>query len=201
MARISQQERAKVRERLLESAARHFAERGLGGANINRISVDAGYAKGTVYNYFESKEQLFGAVLAVGSEETVTRYRARAVQGPVAAHLTALLEEDVALVREHEDFMKAFLRELISPQPATQALVLAAVAPLIIETTAVLHHAQQAGEVRADVAADKLATVFLGMLTMAYVQHWASGGTWPSWDALPATTVSLFLDGARPPTS
>lgn len=48
--------------RILEAAARAFAEHGLAGASINRILADAGMSKGAAYYYFEDKADLFGTV-------------------------------------------------------------------------------------------------------------------------------------------
>jgi AcrR family transcriptional regulator len=53
----------KTRQQLLEAAATEFAREGYVGANINRISKAAGFAKGTVYNYFPSKRALMLALL------------------------------------------------------------------------------------------------------------------------------------------
>lgn len=52
-----------TRQRLLEAATAAFARHGFNGANINRISTSAGYSKGTVYNYFESKRALMLALI------------------------------------------------------------------------------------------------------------------------------------------
>jgi AcrR family transcriptional regulator len=47
-----------TRRLLLDAATAEFAREGYNGANINRISRAAGFAKGTVYNYFPSKRAL-----------------------------------------------------------------------------------------------------------------------------------------------
>lgn len=47
---------------IIEAAARVFAQRGYAGANVAHIAVDAAIGKGTVYEYFDSKEDLFFAV-------------------------------------------------------------------------------------------------------------------------------------------
>ncbi|NIM95230.1 MAG: TetR family transcriptional regulator [Anaerolineales bacterium] len=52
-----------TRQRLLDSAIEHFARDGYAGANINDISKSAGYAKGTIYNYFASKRALMLALI------------------------------------------------------------------------------------------------------------------------------------------
>ena len=54
---------SETRQRLLEAATAEFAQEGYDGANINRISQAAGFAKGTVYNYFPSKRALMLALI------------------------------------------------------------------------------------------------------------------------------------------
>jgi len=54
---------ADVRQRLMEAAIREFAQKGYESANINTISLAAGFAKGTIYNYFPSKIELMFAIL------------------------------------------------------------------------------------------------------------------------------------------
>jgi len=75
MARYKKEDRDRIfkdnRQMLLASAAEEFALRGYSGANINQISLAAGLAKGTVYNYFESKQAL---MLALIDEIAVTHF-------------------------------------------------------------------------------------------------------------------------------
>jgi TetR/AcrR family fatty acid metabolism transcriptional regulator len=47
-----------TRTKLLEAAKLEFANQGFEKANINQISQSAGFAKGTIYNYFDSKRML-----------------------------------------------------------------------------------------------------------------------------------------------
>ena len=62
MPRHKDEERNQImsdtRRMLLDAATQEFAQEGYHGANINRISTAAGFAKGTVYNYFPSKREL-----------------------------------------------------------------------------------------------------------------------------------------------
>ncbi len=80
MPRHKDAEREKVmsetRQLLLDAASEEFAKEGFKGANINRISIAAGFAKGTIYNYFESKRTLMLALIdeiATGHLEHMTR--------------------------------------------------------------------------------------------------------------------------------
>jgi AcrR family transcriptional regulator len=58
-----------TRRRLLEAAVIDFARNGYSEANINRISEAAGFARGTVYNYFLSKAQLMSELIEQIAEE------------------------------------------------------------------------------------------------------------------------------------
>jgi TetR/AcrR family fatty acid metabolism transcriptional regulator len=62
MPRYKESERKQIkagtRQLLLLAAIEAFAREGYEKANINQISKAAGYAKGTIYNYFESKRTL-----------------------------------------------------------------------------------------------------------------------------------------------
>ena len=57
------------RETLLEAAAAEFSARGYEAASVNRIIGEAGISKGSLYYYFEDKEDLFGTVM----EQAMTR--------------------------------------------------------------------------------------------------------------------------------
>lgn len=49
-------------EAILAAAAEEFAERGYEGASLNRIIDEAGISKGSLYYYFEDKQDLFVTV-------------------------------------------------------------------------------------------------------------------------------------------
>jgi len=196
VARISAETREKVRRRLLEAAAAHFAERGLDGAQVDAIALAAGCAKGTVYNYFASKEDLFAEVLAEGCRAAVQRYAAGVTSGAVRESLRALAAADVSVLREEEGFMKVVVREAMSFRPATYPLIVEHLAPYLEQVRRVLERGAAAGEIRDDRPAAELALAFVGILVLLFVQYWGSGGAWPRVDEIADLSVSLFLDGA-----
>ncbi len=73
MARLKTSERAHVlsasRRRLLETAAEEITRLGYEATNINLVSLKAGFAKGTIYNYFPSKARLFADLVEWAAEE------------------------------------------------------------------------------------------------------------------------------------
>ena len=64
-----QQALAEARRALVLDAARAvFLEQGLEGASIREIARRAGYTAGAIYSYFDSKEAIYGALLAESLE-------------------------------------------------------------------------------------------------------------------------------------
>lgn len=62
--RLTHEERKKeTRQLLLESAVETFAQLGFHGASVDKIAEYAGFSKGAVYAHFNSKEELFLAIL------------------------------------------------------------------------------------------------------------------------------------------
>lgn len=69
MARVLQGD---VRARILEAAKERLWYYGFKKTTIDEIAADAGVGKGTVYLYFESKEDIALAIMAQYKEQTVT---------------------------------------------------------------------------------------------------------------------------------
>ena len=51
-----------TRQALIDTALRHFSERGFASTTLTAVAADAGVATSAVYYYFDSKEQLYEAV-------------------------------------------------------------------------------------------------------------------------------------------
>ena len=56
------EQKTKRRLQIVEAAAQIFAQQGYDGAAVADIAIQANIGKGTVYEYFISKEDLFFAV-------------------------------------------------------------------------------------------------------------------------------------------
>ncbi len=196
MARVSKELQHIVRERLVETAAQHFGKAGFEGARIDAISQDAGFAKGTIYNYFESKQELFGVVVEEGARRAADRFRDADPGGAVRARLLAVAEADVSVLREEEAFIKVLVREAMSFRPETFPIISAHLAPYVLAVAGVLRDGVDNHTIRSDMPVEQLAMLFVGTLSMLYVQHWGSNGAWPTLDHIPKLAVTAFLDGA-----
>ncbi|MFQ5709110.1 MAG: TetR/AcrR family transcriptional regulator [bacterium] len=62
-----ERERLSRREEILTAARKVFCERGFEKATLDEIAVVAEFGKGTLYNYFKSKEDLFACIIETGT--------------------------------------------------------------------------------------------------------------------------------------
>ncbi len=198
MPRLTEQSKTENRRRLLDAAATEFARNGIEDANINEISLAAGFAKGTVYNHFDSKEALFLAVVEEACVLAVAGARPTSADAPTGERLRAVLASDVEWARAHEAFAQVLVREVLTPNARFYPRILEAAAPFISRVEEILADGVRRGEVRADIPAGELALVFVGMADLALIQHWGSGGAWPAFAQIPELITGLFLEGAAP---
>lgn len=198
MVRVTEKSKAITRERLICTAAERFARDGFDGASVDRISIEAGFAKGTLYNYFPSKEALFAAVIEQAARRAARLSTGSLPGGTARERLLALARADVQVLREQEPFTRVLVREAMSFRPETYPLIVRHLAPFLAAVEAALARGARRGEVRRDAPPAQLALLFTGLLSMHYVQHWGSSGTWPSLDDVPELVVDAFLDGAAP---
>lgn len=196
MARVTEQTKHETREKLLDAAAREISEFGLDRANINRISTSAGFARGTVYNYFATKEEVFLAVVeracalaAAGMDDVPT-------DASTEQRLLSLVAADVAWVEKNEDFGKVMVRQALSGDERYYARMVEAAAPYMGKVAQVLSEGVERGEVCDDVPVPQLALVLVGLTDLALVQRWGSSGAWPSFEGIPRFVVRQFLAGA-----
>jgi len=92
MGRLSRPEQAERNRALVLAAARRaFLARGYHGATLEQIADDAGFSKGVVYSHFDSKADLFLALLEARIEER-TAENARVAGSLAGGGLLALLE-------------------------------------------------------------------------------------------------------------
>ncbi len=97
----------KTLRRLLEAAAEEFGERGYHEAAITGITGRAGVALGTFYTYFESKEEVFRALVRDMSRATRAHVAEAVKDAPdrIAAERIGLTAF-IAFVRQHRELYR-----------------------------------------------------------------------------------------------
>ena len=92
-----------TRDKLLEAAEIEFGEKGFHEAAISGITHRAGVALGTFYTYFDSKEEIFAALVSFMSERTRQWVGERVAGAPDRLSAERLgLEAYIEFVRQHK---------------------------------------------------------------------------------------------------
>jgi len=100
MATDREQKKADRRAQILHAAAGGFAEKGYSNSTVDEIASAAGIAKGSVYNYFSSKQELFTELFT----ETLKQDEDRADQLIAREDITA----SEKLSRQMDDWRERF---------------------------------------------------------------------------------------------
>lgn len=114
-SRLERRDREKLARRndILRAAREIFATRGYRDATLDEIAQRAAFAKGTLYNYFQSKEQIFDQILDSVLAEVIA-LSADALRGgdslreKLRRHARAL----IMYFKANEDFLKIVAREM-----------------------------------------------------------------------------------------
>jgi len=157
-------DRGDKRPRLVRAATEIFAERGYASTRVADIAERAGVGKGTVYEYFSSKEELLFAVFESINEEISARVKqALSEDGSPRERLLALLGLGADVVAEQVELQpvildfwaasrgKAFEASYREAVVASYQLFRGMISDFI-------RGGQQGGEFRADIDAEALAT-------------------------------------------
>jgi TetR/AcrR family transcriptional regulator, transcriptional repressor of aconitase len=164
--KLSEAEKDARRERILEGARRCFARYGYEGATVVRLEEEIGLSRGAIFNWFDSKEELFIALAARENERLLLLF---AEQG-LEAILDALLRDDpdwLAVYIEYGRRLRtdADLRErwkTIAPEDARE------------RSRAWIEDGQAQGRLRSDVTAHEIGQ-FLGVILDGIVVQRALG--------------------------
>lgn len=97
---------------ILGAARTVFGEHGFAAATIEMIAAAAGVAKGTLYLYYSSKEELFWAALSSRFREMIERGKREIAQVEgTAAKVRAALRVRFDFLRSDEAFLRMYLTE------------------------------------------------------------------------------------------
>lgn len=161
---LSRNQQAQVRrQQLIDAALHQFAEKGYDGAPIRDIARAAGVTEALVYHYFRNKEHLFEEVIKARSFAPILR---RVLDEAGDAHpgevLHRVLREFIDMMRDNASMARMFIIEFMR-HPVCARYFRAMVEDNTDNLTRYLKEQQQRGVFRADVDAETVAGMLLGM--------------------------------------
>jgi AcrR family transcriptional regulator len=153
--KVSQEHREARREQILEGARRCFARHGYEGATVARLEQEIGLSRGAIFNYFDSKWDLF---YALAERDTARGLQIFAEEG-VDALVRHVAEESPDWLRTDPGAREQWAQR--APEQERRALER-------------MQELQANGQVRNDIDADEIGT-FIGLILDGLVSRRAFG--------------------------
>jgi AcrR family transcriptional regulator len=98
---------------LLEAARKVFAEKGFHAATVDDIAAVAGVAKGTVYLYYRSKQEVYWGALEQGITELHNEIKTRlAAEATPEQKVRAYIAIKIHYFERNRDFFRIYFSEL-----------------------------------------------------------------------------------------
>jgi TetR/AcrR family transcriptional repressor of nem operon len=151
-----------TRRRILDTAARVFAERGYLGTSLNELIKETGLAKGGFYFHFASKEALALACLQDRQEQWIGKVMASAMQHERAIDQLTSIPHTLCDVYEQDPSFRCVGKlsmELMENFPELAPQVRPAMTAWVRLTSELLRRAQSEGDVRPELEPDTVAEI------------------------------------------
>ncbi len=187
------------RAQILQAATEVFGRKGFHGATIHEIAEEAGISEGTIYNYFDSKDELLMG-MAENLKEIVPldEILAAHVDGDLAQLAQAWFDFREVVEREHATSMRVLMAEVAIDPTFANRYREAVLAPFVARLASYLQAQVEDGSVRpisAPHAARVLAAIAGGL---AIFRLMGDPMTVEEWPQITETFTEIMLHGLRP---
>lgn len=196
MTSLRKAKKIATRQKLIEAASVEFAEVGYARANVSKISEKAGFAAGTVYNYFRSKHDLLVAVVEHAMEVHTARIREEIsrIDDPVEKVRHAI-RMDFQFMQQNESLGKVIVREGFAADPQKQKEFLGALAPATDVFVEILEEGKREGRLRQDLDSVWTAVLADGMVAYMLLVHWAMEDIAMTYEETAELAIKCFVEG------
>ena len=99
------------RKQIFNAAVKKFSENGATDTTMKEIAQEAGVGKGTLYRYFEDKEDLVSSLMSYGFKELTEELKAE-IEGIETAldKIKKAVEVQLSFYKRHSDFCRFLIR-------------------------------------------------------------------------------------------
>lgn len=175
MSGIRAQKKRQTRKAILQAAVQLFSEKGFDGTSIAELARAAKVGKGTIYSYFQTKQEIF---LAFCEEEIDFVFNRLAKQtdpdAPLLEQIMALSMAQFDFVTQNREFGRIYSRETTFPKEQTADKCRDIDSGYLRRVTNILERARQRGELRND-SHLLLAVAHFHALYLLALSAWYSG--------------------------
>ncbi len=163
------------RERILRAAVKVFAKKGFYASRVSEIAKAAGVADGTIYLYFDGKDDLLESLFEDRMERLFTVLRAELAKHPTArARLRTLIELQLGLLEGQRELAEVITVNLRQSTRLLRQYGSRRFVEYLELMAAVVADGQRGGEFRDDLSPRVLARALFGALD-GIALTWALG--------------------------
>ncbi len=193
-----ERKKSAIRERIISEGIRLFARDGIERVTVEQIAEAADVGKGTIYNYFDTKESIIVAFMvqveAKVQESTAQLIRSR--KSPVAI-LTAFVMQQFEMKQRHYEFVKVFLGQMFTKRDQFLPYLVDMQKAIDPPLQTLFEGLQQRGAIRRDIAVADLVNVFktvqLGMTALWAIEGPPFVGT----ESAVKQGIKIFCEGLK----
>ncbi len=173
-------ERKAERQRtILEAAIRAFSRQGYHGCTVAQVAREAGMADGTLYLYFQGKEDLLISAFRFVLEDLLERLdRATGQESDPLARLRRLVELHLGMMEADRELASFLQFQLRQPDEAIRHAIAEPLTGYARRIEAILDEGKAAGLIRPDVSSRVMRRVIFGAVDetiSAWLLHPESG--------------------------
>lgn len=187
------------RNQILDAAVGVFAEKGFQRATTREIADAADVSEGTIYNYFDSKEDLLiGIMNHLAEVETLPEELVEALKGDVRELFIAVFRHRAEHIQEGQEMLQAVLPEVLTTSDLRESfyqqyvLRLATILEQYVQARIDLGHIRP---VDAALATRAVQAMIFGLLIL---RIFGDETVLAKWEALPELLTTIIFDGLRP---
>ena len=181
---------------ILEAAARLFAEKGFHRTTTKDIAEAADVSEGTLYNYFENKDEMLMGIMTLLVD--AQRMDLRLTDGlPVDARhfLMAMLENRREMVEQKGEMLQSVLSEILVNPDLRQRYYQQLTLPVLGLLTGHLQARSQMGQIK-PVDAALVSQILVGLTTGLFVlEVLGDPKVTTEWEELSEVITSILFDG------
>ncbi len=187
--------RAEKRKKILTAATKVFARKGFPAARISDIARDAGVADGTVYLYFQGKDDLLTSIFQETMEQFLLAGRkiVAEVDDP-AARIRTLVDLHLSILGADRDLAAVFQIELRSGRKAMSLLSQDKLVEYFDLLASSVEEGQSRELFRTDVRPKMVARILWGAVDEV-VTHWVLAEKPSDLTLAGSTALSIILRG------
>lgn len=184
------------RQRILQAAVKVFARKGYHGSRVSDIARRADVADGTIYLYFQNKEDILVSLFdEIMSEHLQDKRHKLSGLADAPSRLLAIAETHLRLLGGNRDLAVVFQVELRQSTQFMERFTASWLQDYFALLTEVIEEGQREGSLRADLPVKVVTKAFFGALD-EMVTSWIIGRKDYDVAQLAGPVVDLFLRGA-----